>query len=158
MAAFEPVINLLVLLSALSVAAERLANALKLGNPKARGSRRNASRAAEKERERRINLAVLRVSLILAFLVKADFFAILSHLEAPWETLGWVRPAAEGWLKSPALASWSRFLYAAAGTMLTGAAMGFGSTFWHDVLDIVYRARHAVPPRAPARPAPNSRR
>ncbi len=158
MTAFEPLINLLVLLSALSVAAERLANAFKLGNPQVRGSLRKASRAAEKERERRINLAVLRVSLLLAFLVKADFFAILSQLEAPWETLGWVRPAADGWLESPALASWPRFLYATAGTMLTGAALGFGSKFWHDVLDIVYRARHAVPPRAPARPSPKSRR
>jgi len=32
MAAFEPLINLLVLLSALSVASERLANAMKLGD------------------------------------------------------------------------------------------------------------------------------
>ena len=158
MESFVPVVNLVVLLSALSVAAERLANAFKLGNPRVRGTQRNASRAAEKERERRINLTVLRLSLLLAFLVKADFFAILSHLEAPWETLGWVRPTADGWLESPALASWPRFLYAAAGTMLTGAALGFGSKFWHDVLDIVYRARHAVPPRAPARPSPKSRR
>lgn len=79
MEAFVPIINLAALLSALSIAAERLANALKLSKPKVK--------EAKWKRERRINRAVLQVSVLLAFLVKADFFAILAHLEAPWDTL-----------------------------------------------------------------------
>ena len=144
METFQPLINLIVLMSALSVAAERLANVLKLGNPDLRDSSKKRSRAEEKERERRIGIATLGVSVLLAMVVKADFFAILSHLEAPWDTLGWVRPSGTGWVRSPATGSLPQFLYAAGGTMLTGIAMGFGSKFWHDVLDIVYRSRDTV--------------
>jgi hypothetical protein len=42
--------------------------------------------------------------------------------------------------------------------MLTAAAMGFGSKFWHDVLDVVYRARHALPGSAAGRRTPTSPR
>jgi len=135
MDAFEPLINLLVLLSVLSIAAERLANLLKLTHPDLRESKRALSRAAEKERERRIGNRVLIVSLLLAAAVKADFFAILSHLDAPWDTLGWTRDP----LTSPA-----KLLSTLAGTALTGISLGFGSKFWHDMLDILYNARDGM--------------
>src|SRR3990172_9428627 len=91
MSAFEPLINLLVLLSTLSIATERLANAVKLRHPDLRPCAPRASRTAEKERERRIANRVLIVAVLLALVTKADFFAILTHLDAPWETLGWTR-------------------------------------------------------------------
>lgn len=135
MAAFEPLVNLVVLLSALSVAAERLANWMKLGDPDLR--EKKESPPEEKARERRIALRALAVSVALAVLVKADFFAILSNPEAPWDTLGWARPAGDGW-------TLSRLLQALAGTIVTGIALAFGSKFWHDVLDRVYGARSAI--------------
>jgi hypothetical protein len=130
---FEPAINLIVLLSVLSVAAERLANLVKPRHADLRESRGRVSRAGEKERERRIGNRVLAVSVLLAVAVKADFFAIVSHLNAPWDTLGWTRNAP---VSSPA-----ELLTTIAGTILTGLSLGFGSKFWHDVLDIVYGAR-----------------
>ena len=135
MGAFEPLTNLLMLLSVLSVAAERLANLLKLMHPDLREPKRRVSRAAEKERERRIGNRVLIVSLLLATAVKADFFAIVSHLGAPWDTLGWTQDA---------LAPPSRLLSTLAGTALTGISLGFGSKFWHDLLDVVYGLRQAI--------------
>ena len=135
MAAFEPLINLLVLLSALSVAAERLANAMKLGDTDLR--EKKASPQEEKARERRIALRALAASVALALLMKADFFEILSHLQAPWDTLGWVRPAEEQWTVS-------RLLQALAGTIVTGISLAFGSKFWHDVLDLIHGVRAAV--------------
>jgi hypothetical protein len=131
----EPLVNLAVLLSALSVAAERLANALKLAEPDLRA--RKASAPAEKARERRIALRALAASVALAVLMKADFFEILAHLDAPWDTLGWVRPGAERWTAG-------RLLQALAGMLLTGISLGFGSKFWHDVLDLVHGVREAT--------------
>jgi hypothetical protein len=137
---FEPAINLVVLLSVLSVAAERLANLVKPRHADHRESRDRVSRAGEKERERRIGNRVLVVSVLLAVAVKADFFAIVSHLDAPWDTLGWTRNAP---IRSPA-----ELLTTIVGTILTGLSLGFGSKFWHDVLDIVYGARDNLRRRA----------
>jgi hypothetical protein len=131
----EPLLNLLVLLSALSIVAERLANALKLGDPELR--ERQGSAADEKARERRIALRTLAASMALAVVMKADLFAILSHLDAPWDTLGWVRPAAERWTAG-------RLVQALAGSTVTGVSLAFGSKFWHDVLDLVHGVRAAV--------------
>ncbi|MBI4500514.1 MAG: hypothetical protein HY700_05075 [Gemmatimonadetes bacterium] len=138
---FQPLINLLALLSTLSIAAERLTNLLKLRDETLREARPSASE--EKERERRIGRRALAVSVLLALAIKADFFQILAHLNAPWETLGWVRPGPSG---SPALPVLSapRLLYQVVGSLLTGISMGFGSKFWHDVLDIVYHTRRRI--------------
>jgi type IV secretory pathway VirB2 component (pilin) len=136
METFTPVINLLVLLSTLSLAAERLANVVKLGDARLRRPGAETSCAEQKERERRIGNRVLVVSVLLALAVKADFFAIVSHLEAPWDTLGWTRDAMAG---SPA-----ELLSAVLGTILTGLSLGFGSKFWHDVLDILWGARDTL--------------
>jgi hypothetical protein len=140
---FQPAINLLLLMSTLSMVAERLANAIKLRHAELREPHHAAHRPAEKERERQIADRVLIVSLLLAAAVKADFFAIMAHLQAPWDTLGWTG--------SPALTSPWRFCATLAGTALTGVSLGFGSKFWHDMLDIVYGARTSV--RHSRRPA-----
>jgi hypothetical protein len=144
----EPVINLLALLSVLSVAAERLVNVLKLEHPGLREPGKALSRAAEKERERQIGNRVLVVSLLLAAVVKADFFAMVSHLDAPWDTLGWTRDA----VTRPA-----ELLSTLAGTALTGVSLGFGSKFWHDVLDIMHGARDGVRRLRRAEPSESSR-
>ena len=129
---FQPLINLLVLMSALSIAAERLTNALKLGNEDLREPR-TATRE-EKNRERHIARRALSVSVLLAVAIKADFFELLARMDAPWATLGWQRFSG----------SISLFLYSVAGSALTGLALGFGSKFWHDVLDIVYSTRGRI--------------
>ncbi|HWO89923.1 MAG TPA: hypothetical protein VNL98_12330 [Gemmatimonadales bacterium] len=133
MEALTPLINLVVLMGTLSVAVERLANLVKLRHPDLRESRQRTSRSAEKDRERRIANRVLIVSVALALVVKADLFAILAQLEAPWRTLGWSR--------STTPASPAGLLTTLAGTVLTGLWLGFGSKFWHDLLDILHDAR-----------------
>ena len=139
MSSFEPLINLLVLLSVLSIAAERLTNTLKLRRPKMRLALKDEG--AEKEREKDITQVSLFVSVILAILVKANLFEILSQLDAPWDTIGWVRLSGASWVWSTALSGVAPLLYALGGSTLTGIALGFGSKFWHDMLDIVFNAR-----------------
>jgi hypothetical protein len=132
---FAPMINLLVLMSVLSVAAERLANLLKLRDPGLREKPRGARE--EKERERRIAERAMAVSILLALVVKADFFEILAHLDAPWRTLGWMRAAGDATegFSVPALLS------TLGGAVVSGVALGFGSKFWHDTLDLVQGMR-----------------
>ena len=84
------------------------------------------------------------VSLGLAVLVKADFFEILGSLHAPWDTLGWIRLSGSQTTISPALDSIPRFLYAVGGSAVTGLSLGFGSKFWHDLLDVVYGVRRRI--------------
>ena len=139
---FQPLINLLVLMSALSIAAERVANTIKLADPELR--ERRAMPGAEKEREYRIGHRVLLVSIVLAASLKADLFQILAHLDAPWDTLGWVPLTGGAWGHDFTTDSLARLLYTLAGTTLTGISMGFGSKFWHDLLDNLYGARQRV--------------
>ena len=135
METFEPLINLLVLMGVLSMVAERVANAIKLGRPDLRHRKHTAWE--EKERERRIARVAVVASILLAVVVKADFFEILAHLEAPWDTLGWFRA-------TEAKRSVARLAYTLCGTVVTGFSLGFGSKFWHDVLDTVHGLRHMV--------------
>jgi hypothetical protein len=109
MDAFQPLINLLVLLSALSLAAERVTNVVKLRYESIRD--------------------------------KADFFEILGNLQAPWDTLGWAHMQAGELVRRSALTNLRQGLYALVGSVFTGLALGFGSKFWHDMLDIVFNSR-----------------
>jgi hypothetical protein len=138
MESLEPLINLLILLTVLSVSAERLTNLLKL-----RRSNLRIRSTGENEilREYSISLYTISMGIILAILVKADFFEILTHLENPWQTLGWVKIEKYHWIKSTATASIGAAIYAVAGCVLTGIGLGFGSKFWHDILEIVYDIR-----------------
>lgn len=142
MSSFEPLINLLLLLSVLSMAAERLTNVLKLRRARMRVAL--ASEAEEKKRERDIGEISLLVSILVAVLVKADLFEILGRLDAPWDTIGWVRVNGTEWVRSSALSGAASFLYAVGGSLLTGIALGFGSKFWHELLDIVLKARESL--------------
>ena len=143
MEAFQPLINLLVLMSTLSIAAERIANAVKLRDPEL--SEKKASRREEKERERQIAQKALAVSIVLAVVIRADFFEIVSHLQAPWETLGWKGVLGAG-------GSVLGIMETVGGAVITGISLGFGSKFWHEVLDAVSaireNARRANAPRA----------
>lgn len=152
MPTFEPVINLLVLLTVLSVAAERIAELIKTRNDALR--QRASTQAAEHERVAQIQARVLAIGIILAVAVKADLFSILTHLDDPWSTLGWVRVSGAQWFQSAALQNVGTFLYALAGSALTGVALGFGSKFWHDLLDTVYELRNLVRQRASEPPPP----
>ncbi len=139
MDAFTPLVNLFAILTALSLAAERITNIVKLRSKDLRNKARD-----EKDRERQITNRALLVSLAVALLVKADFFEILSRLDAPWETLGWARMQAGELVRSSAVSGVGRFIYAVTGCLLTGCAMGFGSRFWHDVLGVLLDTRKKI--------------
>jgi hypothetical protein len=74
-------------------------------------------------------------------------FAILARLDAPWDTIGWVRMSGPDLMRSAALSDIPAMLYAAGGCIVTGIALGFGSKFWHDMLDIVFNARESLKKR-----------
>ena len=130
MEALQPLINLLVLLGTLSIAAERLTNVLKLQHVDPRHAwplrLRNAHpdpRAPQRAWERDVGHQALLVSLGLAVLLKADFFEIVGSLQAPWDTLGWIRLSGSETIISPALDSIPRFLYAVGGSAVTGLSI-----------------------------------
>ena len=139
MPTFQPLINLLVLLTVLSVAAERISNVVKFRNPALRDH--EVDRAKERQREGSIQSRALLIGIAVAIIAKADLFSILTHLDDPWSTLGWVRVTGTQWFQSPATQSVGAALYALAGSALTGLALGFGSKFWHDILSTVYELR-----------------
>ena len=153
MEALQPVINLLVLLTALSLIAERLTDVLKHRRPDlcdrhsdtGDGDSRVRSPAKQLREDRRrasaIQARCLGVGVLVAAIAKADMFAILADLSEPWRSLGWVRMAGTQWFTSPALSSAGSVAYALVGCVLTGVALGFGSKFWHDVLGTVYELR-----------------
>lgn len=78
----------------------------------------------------------------VALLLKADLIAALNRLDAPWETLGWLRlhRAIVAW--APETESLLGVAAAVIGSLVTGAALGFGSKFWHEVLDAVLELRN----------------
>jgi hypothetical protein len=139
MESFEPLINLLIVLTVLSVAAERATNLLKLRHADLRVAVKE--KPEEKRREERITFRSVFVGIFLAILVKADFFEILSNLDSPWQTLGWVQVSGSEWVRAPASAGAGTALYAILGSVVTGVALGFGSKFWHEVLDAVLELR-----------------
>jgi hypothetical protein len=139
MDAFQPLINLLVLLSALSLAAERVTNVIKLRYDTLRD--KGANEKKEKERERDVTQVNLGIAILVALVLKADFFEILGNLQAPWDTLGWAHMQAGDLVRRSALTNWGQGLYALVGSVFTGLALGFGSKFWHDMLDIVFNSR-----------------
>ncbi len=81
---------------------------------------------------------------MLALLVKANMLEIVANPTDPWQTIGWVTAREGAWFRSPALANAGTFLYAVAGSVLTGLALGFGSKFWHDTLGGIYELRSFV--------------
>jgi hypothetical protein len=139
MESFEPLINILTVLTVLSVLAERATNLLKLQSEELRVKKTNED--AERTREYGISARTIAVGILVALLVKADIFEILSRLDDPWKTLGWVQIEDYRWMRSAATTAAHRAVYAAVGCVLTGIALGFGAKFWHDVLGSVYELR-----------------
>ncbi|MBU0741672.1 hypothetical protein KKG45_06125 [bacterium] len=139
MDSFDPFVNMLVILTVLSVTAERLTNLLKLQNPDLND--RKTDKKEERRREHRISLRTMAIGVLLAIVVKANFFEIMSSLQDPWSTLGWVRLDDYRWIRSPATVELSAFLYTLGGCLVTGLGLGFGSKFWHDLLGTVYELR-----------------
>jgi len=139
MDSFEPLINVLTLLTVLSVLAERMTNLLKLRHENLRTLK--ITEVEERRREYGIAWRNILVGILFSILLKADLFAIMSRLEAPWDTLGWVQVENYRWMRSPASATLGGAIYALAGCTFTGFALGFGSKFWHDILGAVYELR-----------------
>lgn len=156
MEAFEPLINLLVVLTILSVAAERVTEYLKLRNDDLKDRKIAIAKNEEPERAYRISMRAMTVGMCVAVAVKADFFEILTHLEQPWSTFGWVQVDEHRWIRSPATRGWGNAMYAVAGCAITGVALGFGSKFWHDVLGAVYEMRSIARNRAEKGEAANT--
>jgi len=136
---FEPIINLVILLSVLSLSAERLTNVFKMRSADLRI--RTNDKSLEQEREQKIQIRSMLIGIGFAILVKADLFSILTHLDDPWTTIGWVRVSGSQWVQSVALQNLGAALYAVAGCVITGIAMGFGSKFWHEILEGVFELR-----------------
>jgi len=142
MTTIEPYLNLLLLLTVLSIIAERITNILKLRQTKLRVPLDSA--AAEKDRERAILGLNVMVGMGVAVITKANIFEILGNLQAPWETLGWVRMQEFFWVKKTASTSIGGILYAVGGSLITGFGLSFGSKFWHETLDAVGKLRGAI--------------
>jgi hypothetical protein len=139
MSSLEPLINLIIVLTVLSVAAERATNLLKLRSKEMR--ERSPDPDMEKKREQAITWRSILIGIGLAVLMKANLFELLSSLEAPWDTLGWIRMTDAGWIRVPATENLGTTVYAIGGSLLTGLALGFGSKFWHELLDAVLELR-----------------
>ena len=139
MESLEPLINLLILLTVLSVAAERVTNLLKLRDEKL--SSPEADEKKERKREGSISARAALIGVFVAVLVKADLFTIIAHLDDPWHTLGWVQMQGHEWVRTSATSGLGPFVYTLGGCVLTGVALGFGSKFWHDVLGVVFEVR-----------------
>jgi hypothetical protein len=138
----DPLVNLLVLLTVLSVTVERVTNLLKLRHDDLR--LRKGVYEDERNREKSISARSLFLGVLLAILVKADIFEIMTHLDDPWRTLGWVQIRGNEWLRTGSTENAGTFLYAVAGSVITGLSLGFGSKFWHDILGSVYELRSKV--------------
>jgi len=135
MESLEPIINLLTVLTVLSVTAERLTNVIKL--------RRSADWDVLEARQKELRIVTtnLAVGMSLALVMKADLFAMLAQPAAPWSTLGWTQWDGSAWVQHAATLSAGGVLHAVLGSALTGAALGLGSSFWHDVLAIVFELK-----------------
>lgn len=131
MDAFGPIVNVLLVLSVLSVAAERVTNLVKLRRDK------DWCELPDRDRELRITFTNVLAGVTLAAVMKADLFGMLSQPSAPWSTLGWTQWNGQTWVRHAAASSAGGVTYALLGSAITGIALGFGSKFWHDVLGIV---------------------
>jgi hypothetical protein len=69
----------------------------------------------------------------------------------PWATLGWVHwsEAQQAWVHDVAFKSWAGGVAVVLGCVLTGLSLGFGSRFWHDILEIVLDTSEAIKARVP---------
>ncbi len=139
MQTLQPILNLLIVLTILSLAAERVTNILKLRRARLRD--KATDEAGEKMRERGITTLTLFVGIGLCLLLKADFFDIVTNLKDPWQTLGWVQIRDYQWSRAPASLELGPAFFAVGGCLVTGICLGFGSKFWHDMLDLVHELR-----------------
>jgi hypothetical protein len=139
MSSLEPFINILILLTVLSIAAERATNFFKLRSEGLRDAA--GTDKGEKAREHRITVRSLLVGIAVAIVVKANLFEILTRIDAPWDTLGWFQQAESRWVPATAAGSLGTAFYAVLGSAITGIALGFGSKFWHEILDGVLELR-----------------
>jgi hypothetical protein len=135
---FQPIVNFLVLLTALSVAAERLTNLAKLRNPHLRN---RTGEGPDAKREYVMAVRTFLAGLLVALVFKADLFEILANLDDPWQTMGWLQLHGSRWVPAPVSTNLGTAIYAVIGSLFTGVALGFGSKFWHDVLGTVYEVR-----------------
>ncbi len=146
MDAFEPVINLLIILTILSFAAEKVTQLIKMKwiNPEANRliAKGDDKKETETERVFMVSKMSTYIGIAMALVVKADFFEMIANLEDPWSTFGWVRVQTGEWMRSYASQSFGTALYAALGCLVTGVALSFGSKFWHDVLKIVFELKN----------------
>ncbi len=159
MDSLEPLINVVAVLTILSIMAERATNLIKLGSPKLRCAHEHdgaskegepSSAQEEKAREYAITGWAIGMGVAIALLLKADIFAILGNMQEPWKTLGWVHVDNYKWVRSAALATPRGLGYATAGCLLTGVALGFGSKFWHDVLGSVREVKNIAKKKSDA--------
>jgi hypothetical protein len=161
METLEPLINLLTLLTALSLAAERITNLIKLGNTGLRVSA--LTQEGEKAREAAITRRGVFVGILLAVALKVDLVEVMRHADDPWQSIGWFSMEGQFWVAGAATDSIQATIAALLGCIATGCALGFGSKFWHELLDTLLELRKVAQSKTPRKPraavpppAPNS--
>ena len=95
-------------------------------------SKKTKDPAFEKDREQRILLLNISLSIIISFLAHADIFKILTA-ENPYQALGW-KSICWNW-------NWNN-LQTFIGCILGGLFISLGSKFWHDTLGLLLYSKN----------------
>src|SRR5690606_34648808 len=113
---------------------------------------RQKQEVAETEEEGRVNARVLFWGVVVAFVAKANLFEIVTHLDDPWASLGWFQCSKGIWVRAPEVTAVAGGVQATIGCLVTGVCLGFGSTFWHDLLRIVWAMKEKKTQLLPEHP------
>jgi len=143
----------------LSLVAEKLADFLKLNNMSLRNKKKNHD--DEKIRERDIVKRTILVGLIISFFLKADAIQMIVSGE-PGEVMGWQNVIfyaendvieltgtnynyyralhGDDFGATRMIFTWLQLVL---GMGISGAALSFGSKFWHDLIGLLYEIKDA---------------
>jgi hypothetical protein len=91
----------------------------------------------EKEREQRILLLNIALSILIAFLIHANLFNILNQDGKTTSKLGW-----EEYQLKFDIDEIGSFLFELFGCIFAGLLMSLGSKFWHDTLDLLFYTKN----------------
>ncbi|MNE01809.1 hypothetical protein D3C87_05550 [compost metagenome] len=151
MEALERLITLVTALFTLSLISERVINWFKLyfgqkgkqllffSNKDEDISKQSDDPALNADRERKIVGLNIMLSIIVALLMNANVFDLLS-LKDPTIHFGWQDVVWQDQTKTYSLIT--NILYSFSGCVLAGFCMSIGSKFWHDTLDMLLYAKN----------------
>ena len=91
----------------------------------------------EKDREQRILLLNIGLSIFIAFLVHANLFTLLHQDGETLTQLGW-----QGYELTCDSEKMGQFFLELFGCIFAGLLMSLGSKFWHDTLDLLFYTKN----------------